>query len=251
MLELKSLSAGYEKGTPVLKDISFRIERGQLVSFLAANGAGKTTLLMTISRQLKALGGEIYIGEKRIDEFSGKEISKKIAVLFTKREADGSETVFETVAKGRYPYTGWFGRLSDRDRAKVTEALASTDCLELKDRIFDSLSDGQKQRVLIARAVAQETEILIIDEPTGYLDLKYQVEIMELLRKLSRERNITVLVSIHEIALAAAFSDELILLKDKKIYAKGKAKDVLNEETIGKVFDIDRTVWNKLLQTIF
>ena len=246
-LEVKDLTFAYEKDRIVFESLNFSLERGKVLSLIGPDGVGKSTLLLCIARQMMPKKGEIFIDGSDIKTFSGKELSKKIAVLFTERERGSSETVFETAAKGRYPYTGWFGNLTAPDEEKVEESLRETDCLELKERLFDNLSDGQKQRVLIARAIAQESGLLILDEPTSYLDLKYQIETMELLRKLAHERKMSIILSIHELALAKEYSDKILMLKDKGIFAYDSPEKVMNAETIGKLFDIKPSVCDRLL----
>ncbi|XME01346.1 ABC transporter ATP-binding protein [Lachnospiraceae bacterium C1.1] len=245
-LKLIDLTVGYDPKKPVLKNLNLELKKGSILSIMGPNGVGKSTLLMTISKQLDAISGEIFIEGKKIGDYSGKELSRKLAVLFTGREVDRSETVFETVAKGRYPYTGWFGNLTADDESKVFEALEATDCMKLKDKPFEHLSDGQKQRTLIARAIAQETEILILDEPTGYLDLKYQIEIMDLLKRLVSEKQMSIIISIHEIYLAGEYSDKLLMLKDNGLFACDSPEKLMKSETIGELFDIDSSVCDRL-----
>ncbi len=241
MIKASGISAGYSKKT-VLEGIDFTVSKGELISLIGPNGAGKSTLLHVVARQLGAMAGTVYISGTDIREIKGKDFSKKAAVLFTARTRHENESCFDVVSAGRYPYTGWFGIPEKADIEIIEQVMRETDCYELRDLLFDNLSDGQKQRVLIARALAQCPEVLILDEPAAFLDLKYQIEMMELLADVAHREDspVTVFMSVHDLFLANSFSDRVLMVKDGKIYKYGLPQDVMKSEILSGLYDVSR-----------
>lgn len=239
-IEVHDLTAGY-KGTEVLENISFDICRGEMISIVGPNGAGKSTLLYALSGLLAPMSGKILIEGQDLNRISDGDRARRIAVMFTERVKKEAESCLAVVSEGRYPYTGWFGRLSDADMDIVKKVMEMTDCLTLADRNFNELSDGQKQRVLLARAIAQEPGVLILDEPTTFLDLKYQLELLDLLKNLSRdaEHPLTIIMSLHELNLSKKFADRVLMLGDRGIVAYGKPDDVMTVPALTKLYGIE------------
>ena len=165
--QTEKLSVGYD-GKPLIKEIEIKLNRGQILTLIGPNGAGKSTILKSITRQLKTIGGAVYLEQKEMQKMSDKAISKKLSIVMTERMNTELLTCEDIVSTGRYPYTGTLGILSEEDKRKVTEAMEMVHALELRDRDFSAISDGQRQRILLARAICQEPEMIILDEPTSF-----------------------------------------------------------------------------------
>ncbi len=234
----QKLTVGYNK-TPVIKDIEIEINKGEIITLIGSNGAGKSTILKSIAGQLSKIAGTVYLDEKDISEFSGKELSEKMAVLFTDKINGEMKTCEEVVSAGRYPYTGHFGILSNKDKEAVEETMKIVGIEDLKDCDFMKLSDGQKQRVLLAKALCQEPEILLLDEPTSYLDIKYKLDFLSVLEKMKKEKQLTVIMSMHELDLAAKVSDKILCLKGEYADRYGKPEEIFKDEYISTLFGID------------
>ena len=205
----ENLAVGYD-GKILIHDINLRLEKGKILTLIGPNGAGKSTILKSITRHLQTISGRVYVGEQELHRWQPKELAKRLAVVLTDRIRPELTTCAEVVAMGRYPYTNLFGRLTEEDRAAVAEALERVHALDLAQRDFSALSDGQRQRILLARALCQEPEVIVLDEPTAYLDIRYKIELLDILRTMAREKGITVILSLHEIDLAAKVSDYLL-----------------------------------------
>ncbi|NSJ92748.1 ABC transporter ATP-binding protein, partial [Coprococcus sp. MSK.21.13] len=248
-LSTKDLSVGYENKI-IVDNVNIKLIKGETLCLLGPNGAGKTTILRTISKLLDPIKGMVYIEGQNIKDISNKEISKKMSVVLTNKFNGGLMTVFNVVAMGRYPYTGFFGYLGKNDIEKIYEALKIVNAEDIKEAYFDELSDGQKQKVLVARALVQEPEVIVLDEPTTHLDIKHRLELIEILRKLTKEKGITVILSLHEIDMALKSCDKVILVNKGKIIAYGTPEDVVDENTIEKLYGIKEANFNNLLGSI-
>ena len=198
---LDHLTVGYDK-KPLIKDISIGIEKGEIVTLIGPNGSGKSTILKSITRQLKLVGGNVEFDGKNLHELSFRELSTKMAVVLTERMKPELMTCHDIVATGRYPYTGRLGMLTREDEEKVEKAMRAVHAEELGGRDFNAISDGQRKRVLLARAICQEPEVIILDEPTSFLDIRHKLELLAILRSMAKEKGITVIMSLHEIDLA-------------------------------------------------
>lgn len=234
MIEVNKLTVNLNSKT-ILKDISFKIEEGQFVGIIGANGSGKSTLLKSIYKIVKPSSGEIIFNNKSIQQISFAEFAKQVAVVgqFTSTEIDYS--VLEFVMMGRYPHKKRYERLNQKDYGVVHHALEFMDMDAYVNRRMSSLSGGEKQRVVIARALAQEPQCLILDEPTNHLDIKYQLQLLRKLKKIP----ITVIMSIHDIAFAYNFFERVITLKDGQLIKIGSPEEVITESSIKEIFDID------------
>ena len=236
--EMKDMAVGYH-GTPLIHDINIGINRGEIVTLIGPNGSGKSTILKSITRQLQLIGGNVYVEDTSLLKMPYKELASKMAVVLTERIKTELMTCHDIVATGRYPYTGRLGILSQRDEQIVDEAMQAVHAQEIGSRDFNAISDGQRQRVLLARAICQEPDIIILDEPTSFLDVRYKLELLSILEKMAREKHITVIMSLHEIDLAQKISDKIICVKGDKISHFGKPEDVFTEDVIRELYEIN------------
>jgi len=241
VLRVENIDAAYS-GRKVLSDISFRVESGEIYALLGPNGSGKTTLIKTICRLVKPLRGEIHLNGDRLDRMPHEKLARTVAVVPQVSRVEFSFSSFDVVAMGRNPYQNRLGFDKSEDREIVIESMKATDCLHLSERPFNQLSGGEAQRVVLARCIAQRAKLLLLDEPTSHLDIKYQIEIFRLLKELRRERNITILISTHDLNLASANCDRMLMIKNGARAAEGLPKDVITEENVKKVFGADTRV---------
>lgn len=218
----EQLSAGYG-GEPLIRNIGFRLERGKILTLIGPNGSGKSTILRSIAGQLKKSGGAVFLKGRNTDFISRRELAEEMAAVLTERVRPELMTCAEMAAAGRYPYTGRLGILSQDDRKKVREALRAVDMEDYADREFRSVSDGQQQRVLLARVICQEPELIILDEPTSYLDIRYKLELFQILRGLVERRGVTVIMSLHELELAQKVSDYILCVRNGRADQIGRA----------------------------
>ncbi len=223
----------------VLRGVDCVIPRGSMVTFLGRNGCGKSTLLKTITGNLTPDAGEIRIAGKKLSDFKGSEMAQEVAFLPQVREIPKDMTCLELVACGRYPYQHWWTGVSTRDREMVANAMRRTNTYHLKERTVVSLSGGERQRVWIAMALAQEPKILILDEPTTYLDICHQLEVLELVSDLNKSEGLTVVMVLHDINQACRYSSELMVVENGIIARHGAPMDVMTPEAIAEVYDVD------------
>ena len=240
-LETRELRGGYGAKL-VLDGIDFEVEPGKVATLLGANGCGKSTLLKMIGRILTPKSGTILLDGKAIGQFDTAELARKMAILPQLHHAPGDLTVEELTAFGRFPHKHGRPGLNRHDREMIDDALRMTRMSALRDRPVGTLSGGEQQRAWIAMTLAQEPEILLLDEPTTFLDVCCQFEIAELIRALNRERGITVLMILHDLNLAARCSDQLILLKDKHVFRSGAPSEVLTVPNLRAVFGIEAKI---------
>ena len=248
-LETKDLSVGYNK-TALIHDINIGIEKGEIVTLIGPNGAGKSTILKSITRQLELIAGTVTIQNEDLHAISYKNLATKMAVVLTDRMKPELMTCYEIVATGRYPYTGRLGILTKEDEKKVEEAMAAVHAVELGNRDFNEISDGQKQRILLARAICQEPEIIILDEPTSFLDIRYKLDLLSILRNMAKEKNITVIMSLHEIDLAQKVADKILCVKGDRIAHYGRPEEIFEENMIRDLYDIDNGFFDPLFGSI-
>lgn len=233
----QKLIVGYE-GRPLISDIDFSIKKGEILTLIGPNGAGKSTILKSIARQLELLGGSVFLEKKDLMQFSGNELARQMAVVFTDKLQAELMTCEDVVATGRYPYTGRFGMLSEEDRTIVRESMELVHVGELREQDFTKISDGQRQRVMLARAICQEPEIIILDEPTSHLDIKYKLEFLAVLQELRRKKKLTVIMSLHELEFAERISDKVLCVGNGMAERFGSPKEVFETAYIAKLFDI-------------
>ena len=233
----EGLTVGYH-GVPLIKNIKISLKKGEILTLIGPNGAGKTTILRSIIKQLKPLGGVVVLDGKETEQISGKELSRKLSVVLTERVRPEMMTCKEVVATGRYPYTGKFGVLSKEDWKLVDEAMELVHIHELADRDFSKTSDGQKQRVMLARAICQQPDIIILDEPTSFLDIRYKLEFLSILQKLCREKALTVILSLHELELAEKISDRILCVNGRAVDRIGTPEEVMTDGYITQLYGI-------------
>ena len=236
--ETRKMSVGYHK-RPLIEKIEIVLKKGEILTLIGPNGAGKSTVLKSIARQLELLDGTIYLDKKDMAQISGTELSQKMAVVLTDKLRTEMMTCEDVVATGRYPYTGRFGILSDSDRQVVKEAMELVQVSAIKDQDFTRISDGQRQRVMLARAICQEPEIIILDEPTSYLDVKYKLEFLSILQKMREKKGLTVIMSLHELELAARVSDKILCINGECVERFGSPEAVFKQGYISGLFGIE------------
>lgn len=240
------LSIGYKKkATSLYKNLSFELYKGELVCLLGANGAGKSTLLRTISRSQSATDGTIFIGDKDINVYTEKELSHILGLVLTDKISAGGFTVRELVELGRYPYTGFFGQLSKADKEIAQKAMEDVGISHKADSYVAELSDGEKQKAMIAKSLTQECPIVLLDEPTAFLDVESRMEIMNLLRSLAVEQNKVILLSTHDIDIALLLADKLWLLSRKSGLKCGVTEDLVTSGELDYFFGTDKIYFNK------
>lgn len=236
-LEAQRLCLAYD-GQPVIESIELAIPPGKITALVGPNGCGKSTLLRGLSRLLKPQGGTVYLDGKSIHSLATKEVARRIGILPQSPLAPEGLTVQELVAQGRYPHQGWFQQWTAEDERIVHEALATTNMVDFADRPLDTLSGGQRQRAWIAMALAQQTEILLLDEPTTFLDLAYQLEVLDLLQDLN-EQGRTIVMVLHDLNQACRYADHLVALRNGQIMAQGAPCDIMTEAMVHQVFALD------------
>lgn len=247
-LTARGMTVGYD-GVPLIRDIALEIERGEIVALIGPNGSGKSTILKSLARQLRLLGGQVFIDGEELQRLSGGNLARKMAVMLTDRTKPELMTCRDVAAVGRYPYTGRLGLLTDADEAKVDAALAAVQALELRDRDFNAISDGQRQRVLLARAICQEPEIIVLDEPTSYLDIRHKIQLLSILRDMARQ-GITVILSLHEIDLARKLADRIICVKGDTIARCGAPEEIFDEAAIRELYDLDEGAFDPMFGSV-
>ena len=236
VISADKLSVGYKK--PLISDICFNVRSGEIMTLIGPNGSGKSTILKTVAGYLKKHGGAVFIGNTDSDNIANKEKAKVMSVLLTQRIHSELMTCRDVIETGRYPYTGHFGMLSSTDKNAVENAVKTVEIESFIDSDFSSVSDGQRQRVMLARAICQEPEILILDEPTSYLDIHHKIMFLEILKKLTKRKGIAVILSMHELDFAEKISDYTVCVKNGEIAKTGKPSEIFNDKTICELFDI-------------
>jgi len=242
-LEAVELSIGY-KNLMIADSISFSLEKSKLTALVGANGIGKSTLLRTLTASQAPLSGNVWLNGKDISNYSPKELAQRLSVVLTEKLPPSHLTVFEIVALGRQPYTNWLGDLSDIDKQKTEEAIKRVQIEPLIHKKHFELSDGQLQKVMIARALAQDTDLVILDEPTTHLDIVHKVAVMRLLKKLTQEFHKSILFSTHDIDLALEFCDEVIVMTAEKFY-KDTLNNLMNKGILNELFKDESIYFDK------
>lgn len=243
-IRTKDLNISYGN-LDIVKDLNLEIPKGKITTIIGANGCGKSTILKTLARIIKPKSGSIYINDKELNSQDSKELAKAMAVLPQSPQAPSGLTVEELISYGRFPHQKGFGKLKDEDKDIINWALEKTRISEFRDRPIEALSGGQRQRAWIAMALAQETDILLLDEPTTYLDLAHQLEVLKLLEELNKKEGRTIVMVIHELNNAARFADHMIGVKKGKIVCQGTAHEVMTKENLREIFNIDAEIVNE------
>ncbi|MCA1011227.1 ABC transporter ATP-binding protein [Halobacillus halophilus] len=233
-----NLTLGYGDSV-VIDSLNISIPKGKVTVLIGGNGCGKSTLLRSMARLLKPKSGEVVLDSEDISKMRTKEVAKKMAILPQSPTTPEGLSVYQLVKQGRYPYQGFAKRWSEDDEYAVNKALEDTNLMELKERTVDSLSGGQRQRAWIAMTLAQDTDTLLLDEPTTYLDMTHQIEILDLLFDLNQDNGRTVVMVLHDINLACRYADHIIAVKDQTVYAQGKPEEVITCDLMQHVFEMN------------
>jgi len=218
VIRLSHLSVGYSPSLPVVSDINAVVRSGQLTCLTGENGIGKSTLLKTLTGFLSKLGGELLLDGRDVGTFSQRELARQVSIVLTQKPDVQNLTVEEVIGLGRSPYTGFFGRLHDADRTVIADALAAVGIEPLRHRMIQTLSDGERQKVMIAKALAQQTPVILLDEPTAFLDFPSKAETFRLLQRMAHDRDKLILLSTHDLGLAVRFADCLLEVKDRSLH---------------------------------
>ncbi len=237
MLHIEDLSVSYGKRR-VLQHVTLSVESGEVLALIGPNGSGKSTLIRAVSGVLPVDGGNIRVDDRPIADLSTMERARHLAVVPQARNMPPAFTVYELILLGRTPYLGWMGRAGETDHERVRFALERTQMLPLADRMVGELSGGEQQRVLLARALAQDTPVLLLDEPTTHLDLQHREALVNLVRDLAKGRNLAVLMVLHDLNLASLYADRVSLLVAGQIQATGTPQEVLTEANLSRVYNV-------------
>ncbi len=248
-LRTKDLSVGYH-GRPLIRDIRLELGRGEILTLIGPNGAGKSTILKSIIRQLELIGGVVCLDGRDMARLSERDVSRRMSVLMTGHIHPELMTCEDVAATGRYPYTGRLGILTKEDRRIVTQCLELVHAGDLADRDFSRISDGQRQRVLLARALCQEPEVLVLDEPTSFLDIRHKLELLAILKDMVRSRNLAVVMSLHELDLAQKISDYVVCVRGDAIARQGPPEEIFTEDYMMELYGAARGSYNALFGSL-
>jgi iron complex transport system ATP-binding protein len=237
-IETQALTLSYGE-TIIIDELDLEIPKGEISVFIGSNGCGKSTLLKSLARLLKPEQGSVLLEGKSIAKQSTKDIAKQLAILPQGPAAPEGLTVLQLVKQGRYPHQNWLKQWSPADEKAVHDALDATGMSEFKERPVDSLSGGQRQRAWIAMTLAQDTEIILLDEPTTYLDMAHEIEILDLLFELNERENRTIVMVLHDLNLSCRYAHHIVAIKDKKIFAQGRPEEVISCSLVQHVFHMN------------
>ena len=243
------LSVGYN-GKTLIHDIEIRLHAGDILTLIGPNGSGKSTILKSVTKHLTMIRGDAFIADASVTEMSFKQLSQKLAVVLTERIKGELLTCYDVVATGRYPYTNTLGLLSPEDHEKIRAAMERVHAIELAEKDFTAISDGQRQRVLLARAICQEPEIIVLDEPTSFLDIRHKLELLSILRSMAKEKGITVIMSLHEIDLAQKVSDKVMCVHGDVISNFGTPDEIFHTDVISALYGIEEKTYNTIYGSV-
>lgn len=238
-LQTRSLTLSYGNELPIIDNLNLKIPQGEITVFVGSNGCGKSTLLRSIARLLKPQKGAVLLDGKDIKKLSTKEVAKTLAILPQGPQAPEGLTVLQLVKQGRYPYQNWLKHWSKDDELMVNKALKDTKMKDLANRPVDSLSGGQRQRAWIAMSLAQETDILLLDEPTTYLDMTHQIDILDMLFELNEREQRTIVMVLHDLNIASRYAHNIVAVHNKNVYTQGKPEDIITCEMVRVVFGME------------
>ncbi len=241
VLEGRNLVLGYN-GFEVIRGIDIAVARGDFITIVGSNGCGKSTILKALSRNLKPFSGAVYMNGHKMLHMNTKEVSRNLAFLTQSPSSPPQFTVRELVSYGRFPHVSWTGTLNDRDEEIVDWAIEATALEAFQHREIATLSGGERQRGWIAMALAQEAEILLLDEPTTFLDIQHQLQVLELIKKMNREWKRTIVMVLHDLNQASRFSERLVAIKNGQIYKEGSPDEIITEDTLKDVFNIKASI---------
>lgn len=241
VLRTRDLLIGY-KDEAILPPINVSLNEGDLIALIGPNGAGKSTLFKTLTAHINPIAGNIELLGKNLSSYSPKEKAKLIGLVLTSRPDDMFLKVFDVVASGRCPYTNFFGKMDENDLNTIHESLEIVGINELKDRYFDALSDGEKQKVMIAKTIAQNTPIIFMDEPTAFIDYPSKIELFSLMKMLTKEKNKTIIFSSHDLELLLRYTDDLWMISKKKELISGKKGELMHKGIVKEYFNLKEDI---------
>ena len=244
-LQTRELCVGYGR-TTLIGGIELTLRRGEIMTLIGPNGAGKSTILKSVIRQLPLTGGAVYLDGKDMAALGERDVARRLSVLMTAHLRPELMTCFDVAATGRYPYTGRLGILTREDREKTARSLELVHAADLADRDFTQISDGQRQRVLLARALNQEPEVLVLDEPTSFLDIRHKLELLAILKDMVRARDLAVVMSLHELDLAQKISDWVVCVHGDSIARQGPPEEIFTSDYITELYGASRGSYNAL-----
>ncbi len=249
ILNTKGLKVGYARKI-VVDNVNLEVKPGEVLTLVGPNGSGKSTILKTITAQLEKLGGAVYLDGKLQEELSREEVARMMALVNTQRLHPEWMTCREMVSMGRYPYTGRFGILSDADWEKTNQAISLVHAEDIAEENFNEISDGQRQRIMLARALCQEPDVLVLDEPTSFLDIRFKLDILATIRRVAKEDNVGVILSLHELELVSAISDRVAGIGGGRIQFEGTPEEILTGENLALLFHLDLGVGSDIARGI-
>ncbi|MEG1043702.1 MAG: ABC transporter ATP-binding protein [Oscillospiraceae bacterium] len=249
VIRTENLDVGYDKDV-VIKNVDIDALKGQTICLIGPNGAGKSTILRTLSGMLSPINGTVYIGNSPIHKIKASEKAKQMAVVLTEKLSISMTKGIEIVAMGRAVHTNFWGKLNQEDNEIIEESMKIVDAWDLRDREYNSLSDGEKQKILIARALTQQPKLIILDEPTSHLDIKHKIEVVKILNRLAHEKGLTVILALHDIDIAVKSCQTILLIKDGEISVQGKPEEIIKEGTIEKLYNIKGAAYDYLLGNV-
>ena len=245
----QNMAVGYD-GVPLIRDIEIGVRRGEILTLIGPNGSSKSTILKSIIRQLKLLAGTVVLDGRSMAQLKEGDIARRMAIVMTERIKAELMTCYDLVATGRYPYTGRLGLLTQEDHRIVQEALFTVHAQDFADRPFTAISDGKRQRLLLARAIAQEPEVIVLDEPTSFLDIRHKLELLEILKDLVRTRNVAVILSLHELDLAQKISDRVVCVANNAVDRYDTPENVFQSDYIEALYGMKSGSYNALFGSL-
>jgi ABC-type cobalamin/Fe3+-siderophores transport systems, ATPase components len=248
-ISAERMTVGYD-GRPLIENINIGVRRGEVLTLIGPNGSGKSTILKSMIKELRLIAGTVVLDGRDMAGLRERDIAKKLAIVMTERIRGELLTCWDVAATGRYPYTGRLGILTGADRAIVDAAIETVHAGDFADRPFSAISDGQRQRILLARAIAQQPEIIVLDEPTSFLDVKHKLELLDILKRMVRENNVAVIVSLHELDLAEKISDRVVCVANNRIDRCDTPENIFTDEYIAALYGIERGSFNALFGSV-
>lgn len=242
-VQTEDLSVGYH-GKVLLSDIALKVNKGEILVLIGPNGAGKSTIIKNIIREMNPISGNIYVKGRKISDFTSKEYAKTMSVVLTEKIKTEMMTCRDVVAMGRYPYTNYFGRLTKEDEVIVNESLKKVSALDIAENDFSQISDGQRQRIMLARAICQKPEVIVLDEPTSFLDIRHKIELLDILQEMAVKDNVAVIVSLHEIELAAKIADYVMCVGADGKIEFGRPEKIFTDDRISSLYGLTHGTYN-------
>ena len=248
-ISAEQMTVGYD-GRPLIENIEIGVRRGEILTLIGPNGSGKSTILKSIIKELKLIAGTVVLDGRDMAELRERDIARKLAIVMTERIRGELMSCRDVAATGRYPYTGRLGILTKEDRAIVDAAIRTVHAEDFAERPFNRISDGQRQRILLARAICQQPEVIVLDEPTSFLDVKHKLELLDILKSMVREKNVAVIVSLHELDLAEKLSDRVVCVAEGRIDRCGTPEEIFRDDYISALYGMKTGSFNALFGSV-